>query len=162
MRNRILGFAAGFLVGISLFYKFLFIVCKNKDRRITMFSNYFYTLDKWMKLKNRNISLGKYLYEHGYRNIAIYGIGIMGKQLCDELNNSDIEIKYAIDKNRENEGYNFPVRKLDNNLPKVDLMIVTPSYEFDNIKELLKGVINCSIVSLDYIVKGCYDECFNR
>lgn len=151
-------FIIGFALGIFLSYKFLFLVCANKDRRITMFSEYFYTLDKWLKLNRKQYLLNDYLLKKGYRNIAIYGIGVMGKQLIADLQNGEIQIIYAIDQKSANSSYHFPIKTLDDTLENVDVIIVTPSYEFYEIKENLESKVLCPIVSLHQLIEGWYEE----
>lgn len=156
--KSIICFIIGFALGIFLSYKFLFLVCANKDRRITMFSEYFYTLDKWLKLNRKQYWLNDYLLKKGYRNIAIYGVGVMGKQLIADLQNGGIQIIYAIDQKCANSSYHFPIKTMDDTLENVDVIIVTPSYEFHEIKENLESKVFCPIVSLHQLIEGWYEE----
>lgn len=123
-----------------------------------MFSGYFYTLDKWMKLNRKHYLLSEYLLKRGYRNIAIYGMGVMGKQLIADLQGSEIQIIYAIDQKYSNCSYQFPIKTTGDKLEKVDAVIVTPSYEFARIKESLGYKVLCPIISLSQLVEEWYEE----
>lgn len=156
--EKIISFMVGFVFATFWAYKFLFLVCANKDRRITMFSEYFYTLDKWMKLNRKQYLLKDYLLKRGYRNIAIYGIGVMGKQLIDDLQEGEVKIVYVIDQKCGNCSYQFPVKTMDDKLENVDTVIVTPSYEFGRIKERLERKVFCPIISLRNLVEEWWYE----
>lgn len=152
-------FIAGVTLGIFLMSKFLVMVCKNKDRRITMFSDYFYTLDKWMKLTRKRCTLDNYLTVNNFNSIAIYGVGIMGKQLLSELEKGETRVIYAIDQNCKNRSYEFPIKTIEDNLESVDLIIVTPSYDFDQIKSTLQRKLSCPIISLYQLIEEWYEQC---
>lgn len=53
-----------------------------------------------LKLKNSGESSEKLLLEKGWKRIAIYGLGILGKFLIEDLKGSSIEIECVLDKNR--------------------------------------------------------------
>ena len=57
----LLGTVLGGGVCLSLLWKFALQVAKNKERRITMFSSYFYTLDRWLILCRKGKALGDWL-----------------------------------------------------------------------------------------------------
>lgn len=149
----------GIGIGIALTLRFTFCVSRNKDRRIKMFSEYFYSLDKWMKLLRKGCRLEDYLVANDKRIIAIYGIGIMGRQLLQEFCGGKIIVKYVIDQNVDNKSYSFPVRNMEDELENVDLIVVTPSYDFKNIKAELEKKVSCKIISLYQLIGDWYDDC---
>lgn len=76
----------------------------------------------------------------------------VGKRLYDELKNSDIEIKYAIDRNADGICAEIEVFSLEENLPEAKAVIVTPVFYFDEIKEKLEKKVNSKILSLEDIL----------
>lgn len=151
-------FSAGIISGLFLSYKFVFLVCKNKDRRITMFSEYFYTLDKWIRLNRKQYVLDDFLIQKNYKNIAIYGLGKMGNQLVEELQGGESRIVYAIDQNYEGKSFDFPVKTVEDDLETTDIVVITPSYDFFQIKEKLENKVSCPIVSLYQLVEEWYEQ----
>lgn len=110
---------------------------------------------QWMKIKKEGRSLADYLKENGYQKIAVYGMHYLGENLCEELEDTDIEIKYAIDKNADNMGFddkNIIVYTPDEELEEVDAVIVTAFYFYDEIEEKLSERLDCPIVSLEDIL----------
>lgn len=128
---------------------------RNLTIKLNKFTNYFRIFDSWMMLKEDKISLQKYFYERNYKNIVIYGLGVMGGHLYEELKDSEINIVYAIDKKTEIHYSNLLIRRVpDNNVP-VDVIVVTATFQYKEIKAELEKVIKCPIISLEEVVKEC-------
>lgn len=108
--------------------------------------------DQWMMKKQEGKTVSDYLRENGFRTIAIYGMGYLGKRLYDELKDSEIEVRYAIDKNADNLYLELDVISPDENMPEVDLIIVTAVYFFDEIEGMLTNLTECPVVSFEDIL----------
>lgn len=103
-------------------------IAKIQSQRLNImdkFKKQFFVLDVWMNLENKGLSVGGYLKENGYSNVAIYGYGYIGKQLHGRLNRENVEVSYIIDQNAEFLGEDVTAYTLEQELPKVDLIIVT-------------------------------------
>lgn len=94
-------------------------------------------LSRWIKLKEHNICFNDYLSQFGYRKIAIYGCGILGEYIYEELKIS-IEIKYFIDRKAAHIQKAIPVYSLMDHLPDVDCIILTLMGETEDVEEKLK------------------------
>lgn len=119
-------------------------ICEKKDYLIFKQERVLTTYEKWIRLYQNKRLLSDYLLENNYYEIAIYGLGRLGKQLYEELLVCGVSVAYVIDQNygKENKSYKgtFCYRPEDK-LPKVDLIIVTiPSEEKDIIAMLRKKV----------------------
>ena len=57
-------------------------------------------LTQWLMLARKGMRMSRVLEEKQIKNIAIYGCGILGRQLYEELADSSIEVRYFIVKNR--------------------------------------------------------------
>lgn len=125
------------------------------QKRSDKFVGYFNLLEKWLHKKENNEGLKSYFINHGYRKIAIYGWGVIGKLLYEELRGSNIEILYAVDKKDISEGEPLRIFSLEKELPEVDIMVVTATFAFEEINEELQSYINTPIISVDDIV---YEE----
>lgn len=94
-------------------------------------------LSNWIKLKERNICFNDYLSQFGYRKIAIYGCGILGEYVYEELK-TVVEIKYFIDRNAAHIQKTIPVYALTDYLPEVDCIILTLMGKTEDVEEKLK------------------------
>ncbi len=107
---------------------------------------------RWVTLKQEGKSIAEYLKENGYRKVAIYGMHYLGENLYNELKNTDIEIKYAIDRNAANITSSIPVYTPDEALEEVDAVIVTAFYFYADIEGQLGNYLDCPILSLEDIL----------
>jgi hypothetical protein len=109
---------------------------------------------KWLNTIQGKGDFGRYLEQKGIHTVAIYGMGGLGKCLLKELENSKIQVGYAIDTQAHNIAgqINLPVYLPEENLPNVQAIIVTPFYEFVSIKDKLEKKIRTEFISIEDII----------
>lgn len=147
-KKYILSFLTGNL-SLYLFYKFKNVkkVADDKDKR------YCRLFDNWLLLKERGDSFEQFFKERNIKEIAIYGYGNIGRHLAAQLSNSDICIKYIIDKRKGNViTDSIPCYQLSDNMPSVDAIVVTPICEYSEIRNTLKRVASVEIISMEDII----------
>ena len=128
---------------------------KNVDRVLSLCNiniTQFQIMNQWVKVKQKKNNLSVYFEERGYYHIAIYGMGIIGQTLLDELHNTKVEVVYGIDRNAYKIYAEVKVISLEDSFPKVDAVVVTIVESFDKIVQCLKDKIDCPIISLKDIV----------
>lgn len=108
--------------------------------------------NEWLAMKQKNKDLSKYFKDRGYHSIAIYGMGYLGERLVDELDHTGIGVSYAIDRSKKGGYAGVAIKDIDGELPAVDAVVVTPIYDFWEIKRNLAGVFECPVISLEDIV----------
>lgn len=109
--------------------------------------------NQWLTCRQEGKSLVGFFEDHEYRTIAIYGMSFLGERLIQELEDTNVEIKYAIDKNADGiYSEEIEVKELSDELPEVDAIIVTAVYFFDEIEEELCSIVDYPIISLEDIV----------
>ena len=111
-------------------------------------------MDQWVKVKQENKNLSEYFLKNGYKKIAIYGMGHAGRALAEELVDSNIAVKYAMDRNIESAlgTDDIMIAILDDHLEEVDAVVVTAITQYENIKETLEKKIKCPIYSLEEVI----------
>lgn len=95
-----------------------------------------------------------YFMKNNFKKIVIYGAGILGRLLEEKLQTSDIEILYFVEGiNRPDMGKDiFGLEQL-NIAIDLDAIVVTPFFDFDNIKdELVNFKLNTKIISLEEVI----------
>lgn len=107
---------------------------------------------QWMHIKNRKIEISDWINSVGWKRIAIYGMGGIGKVLLEELKNSDIDVAYGIDKQGDDIYIDIPVYRITDHLEAVDGIIVTAVTYFDEVKKEVQNHINTPIVSIKDIL----------
>lgn len=117
---------------------------------------YFHLLDKWMTLKEKGACAAQYLLDKGYRSIAIYGFGKLGKHLLNELNNTDIEVQYIIDQREIGSDGNMTFYRPGEYLPKVDAVIITAVYYINEVRKTLSlNGLDAAFISIETVIDEC-------
>ncbi len=122
------------------------------EKKCARYEEYWRILDEWLCLKEEQIPLEKYFQENEIDSIAIYGMGMLGKHLLKELEKSSIKIKYGIDRAIKVVSEGIKMYSPSENLPEVDAIVVTATYDFYEIKAKLQINNTCKIISLEDIV----------
>ena len=151
-RNILLSGLFGLMVGICVMAK----IMKKKIQKIQTMSDkhlaLFLMMNKWVKVKQEGKSLVKYMEQNGYQEIAIYGMSYVGECLLNELKNSNIVVKYGIDKNKDGVYTDIDVFSIDDTVEEVDAVIVTSIFYINEVKKELFAKFSCPIISLEYIL----------
>lgn len=108
--------------------------------------------DQWLRIRQEGKTLVEYFEKNGYKTVAIYGMKELGERLYDELEGSDIKVKYVIDKNADQIYADVDVVTPDDELESVDVIVVTALYYFDEIAEVLGEKVDYPVVSLEDIL----------
>lgn len=127
---------------------------KRLEEKAFRYEKYWRILDRWLYLKEKNIRLGEILEKRNIHSAAVYGMGMLGKHLLTELESSSVQVCYGIDVRSDKIKADIPVYSLDDRLPKVDAIIVTVPYAFDQIKDKLGIKTKYKILSLEELIMG--------
>lgn len=127
-------------------------IISQNNNRVNKFKSYYNILNQWIVLQHEGKKIEQFFINNGYSKIAIYGMGEIGNRLFEELKDSSIEVKYAIDKNADNTYSQIEVYTLDDDLEEVDAIIVTTAFAFVEIKNSLEQKVNYPIISLEDVV----------
>jgi len=142
----------GVVIGAVLVGKFLL---KRLDKAQAMSDKHlqlYRMTNEWLKTKQEGKSLAGFLKKLGYKTVAVYGMGITGDRVLDELENTDIEVKYCIDQNAKNIYSVVNVLSPNETLEEVDAVIVTTITFFDQIENTLSKKLKSKIVALDDLI----------
>ena len=108
--------------------------------------------DQWMQTKQEGKSVVDYFHQNDINSIAIYGMSFVGQRLYEELKDSDITIRYAVDKNAAGIYADVDILTPDDDLPQTDAVVVTAVYFFNEIEELLEEKTDARILSFEDIL----------
>lgn len=124
----------------------------DKKNELQAASNYRASLlYKWLVAEKKHINILSVFNNTETGNIGIYGFGIVGKQLASDMEDAHINITCIIDRNARNLKCDYPIYTLDDELPELDLVIVT-SVNFNEVKNHIKQK-NCKIILLRDILE---------
>ena len=144
-----------FLIIISFF---AFLLClqqkyiKKLKLRARKERGLFFLMNQWIGLKQDNQQIETYFQKNNYQRIAVYGMGFVGMRLIKELRNTKLNIIYGIDQNAANISSDLKLLTLEDELPEVDVIIVTVLGSFQEIYDKLSTKIKCDIVAIEDII----------
>lgn len=119
------------------------------------FESYLNLLDDWMTLREDGVKLAGILEKKSIFNVAIYGFGILGRHFLNEVKDSNVKVEYIVDQQRDKLHVDIPVYLPTEQLPKVDAIIISATFFYREIAELLKEKEIKNIISLESIIKEC-------
>lgn len=129
---------------------------KSKTDELLALSNknllYFQIMNQFVKAKQQKNNLSRYFEDRGYSRIAIYGMGIIGQTLLDELQGTSVEVVYGIDRNAEQVYSTVDVLSLDSSFPAADVVVVTIAESFDTVLQDLEKKVDCPVISVRDVV----------
>lgn len=111
-------------------------------------------LDLWMTLRERGISVENFLSKKGMKRIVVYGGGIFGRHLCRELKESGIEVVCIMDRNKDVIVEGLETVEPGRAIEAADAIVVTPFMQYTQIKEQLKEIYSCRLVSIEEVLSN--------
>ena len=151
-------FLIGSIMGLICEKKVYSNYMKKKIDGLKKFTDYFTIIHLWLSLKEKSIGVADYFEKSGYHSIAIYGMGILGKHLLEELKDERIKVFYSIDRNAKNIILDTKILTMEDELPEVDVIVVTTIDIFDEIHDSLREKINYPIISLEEVILNSLNE----
>lgn len=116
------------------------------------FSALFHVMNQWVKVKQDGKNLSSYFVQKGYRKIAVYGMSYVGEALLQELQGSEIEVVYGIDRRACSTKTGIAIVSPEESLDSVDAVVVTAVSFYDEIAEKLRDKMNCPILSIEDVL----------
>lgn len=127
--------------------KQLILFQKNKLGKINKICD---TFDSMLHVFERNETFASKLQVMGYENVAVVGLGKIGRHLVNELISDGYDVKYGVDKTANEDDFDFPIYRRYDDLPEVDVAVVTI---FDkDIVETLKSQSNNTVITIDELL----------
>lgn len=114
---------------------------------------FYSVMNQWLYIHHSKRSLVDYFEKYQYKNIAIYGMRELGRNLCDELQYSNVSVDYFIDMSKGVTYKSLKRYSPNDDLPPVDVIIVTAIHYYDDIRNKLSDRVQCPIISLDKVIR---------
>jgi len=136
----------------------------NHNPVVDRLNQYYQILNKWLRIKQRIHNLSEVLLRQGYRNIAIYGAGELGKNLFGELQQTPVKVHCFINQGVFETTYieylDMKIQVMDmqhfsdyEKENSIDAVVVSPIFDFAAIKDSLEqNMIESKTISLETLV----------
>lgn len=126
------------------------------DKAILMSKKHFSMfriMNGWLEAKQQGKCMDIYLKKRGFHTVAIYGMHYIGERLYKELEGTQVEVAYGIDKNKDGSNCALTIYKPDEELPMVDAIIVTTPLYYYSVRRTLGEVLNIPIISIVEVIE---------
>lgn len=108
--------------------------------------------NRWLIKERQGKKISDFLEYYGYVNVAIYGLGHLGKALYYDLRDSKIDVKYGIDKNKKINVENMEVYHSCEAIEKVDAIIITSIFACEEIEREYGDKLPGVVLSIEDII----------
>ena len=126
-------------------------------KQLKKYKKYYSILNQWLQIKENNLFMSEYFERNNWTHIAIYGFMALGNHLLHELKESNVKVEIIIDRRNELVCPGISIIEPDKMIPNVDVVVVTPVYDYEIIKENLKGKTNAQIISIESVINESYN-----
>ena len=119
------------------------------EKKADRYRGYWQVFDEWMLMLEQGRTPLDYIKSNGYNSVAIYGYGMLGKHLVRQFQKENFNVSYVIDRNNIKKTDDISIYNIMDELPSVDMVVVTVLYDYDNIYNYLKNKVNADIVPIN-------------
>lgn len=120
--------------------------------KVDKFEMLFNLMERWLTMHEEGKTIPQILADRGIHTISLYGLGKIGQHVIWELKNSDVTVSYVLDRAKAGIYDGIPVKKIDEELPGVEAVIVTAVYDFDEIERMLMERVSYPVISLEELL----------
>ena len=117
----------------------------------------FQLFDKWLYNLRAGKRIARFFEDNNYKKISIYGMGLIGRQVYSELQESAIDVVCGIDqraKSIEVNSLKIVLPEEASSYPYVDAIVVTPIHHLLEIEELLYRKGFCGdVISIEQVIE---------
>ena len=125
-------------------------------KQLRKYKKYYGILNQWLYIKEDNILISQYFERKNWLHVAIYGFMALGNHLLCELGKTDVKVEIIIDRRNELVCPGVRIIGPDEDIPDVDVVVVTPVYDYDDIKKTLESKTKAKIISIEDLINECY------
>ncbi len=150
--SAIVGIGIGMFIGGKLIGHQYEKHCESIAKQADQFSELYTLMQQWVKVYQMGYKLNNYFEKNNYKKVAVYGMSEIGYMVLKELENSELEIPYCIDRNANNLFAQIDIFRPDEDLQPVDVVIVAVVQFYEEVKETLSKKLDCPIISLSDVV----------
>ena len=126
----------------------------NKNYNLAMKNEKIIKLQKkWIQALNAGKKSADYFHKNNINKICIYGFGVLGSLMWEELKDSDIQISNIIDAHAKSDEVNILTLEEVNNF-ECDVIVITAVSAVEEISEKLREKTDIKVISIEEIFEN--------
>lgn len=122
------------------------------------YRSYWKMMDLLLDAIERHVFISAWLRQQGFANAAIYGNGMLGRHLLHRLGEEQFPVHYLIDRRRDATVDGLRTYTPEDNLPPVDVILVTAVHAFPYIKKTLAENGCTNVLRVDEVLSAVLAE----
>ena len=111
-------------------------------------------LDCWLTNKEKNLTCKQYLEDKGIKDVVVYGCGVLGRHLINELWGTEVNIEAVIDRDLSKGGDGIKTIRLGDEVSANALIIITPVLEAKEIEKELHRYYSNEIMYINQLIEN--------
>ena len=127
-----------------------------REKTLQKYKQFYGLFARWISLYQKKIYIDSWLHENNVKNISVYGYGVIGKLVVNEIitNCKNINIVEILDlRNVQCDIDGINIVMPEEGKINVDLMIVTALYDYKDIEKELKNMGYLNVISIQTILE---------
>lgn len=148
------GIAVGYLIYMWLHLKTIQGIVEHRMRDYHDLR----VMEKLMECIQHNYDISRFFKEHQYHTVGIYGMGIVGTAFYRELSGRNILVEFCVDINNSAAEFGYKSLKESDDLPKVDVIVISDDFYFDKYYKKLAQRMSGEIISVVDVLYGVVSE----
>ncbi|MDD6627669.1 MAG: glycosyltransferase family A protein [Lachnospiraceae bacterium] len=124
-------------------------------RELDKYRKMSFLYNQWLMLWENEQTVADYLKQFSFFKVSIYGITPMAMRLYRELSSNAIEVDYFIDRNAAYLENERPIYTLDDELPEVDLVIISLVERENEIRKNIQEKLKAKVVTIRELIDMC-------
>ena len=127
-----------------------------REKTLQKYKQFYGLFARWISLYQTKKYINSWLHENNVKNISVYGYGVIGKLVVNEIitNCKNINIVDILDlRNVQCDIDGINIVKPEAGKINIDLMIVTALYDYKDIEKELKNMGYLNVISIQTILE---------
>lgn len=125
---------------------------QNLQQDVERYAFFVHILTKWLECeRDRKLNLRAWMLEAQIETVAIYGLGVLGKQIYQQLEKDGIHPLFGIDQYVGSYGENFKIFRPEDYYPDVDAIIVT-AYAAPAVCAFLRKKVSARVITIQEMI----------
>lgn len=128
----------------------------NLQKDLNKYRTYFRILDRWFVINEKGKTIADFFVRNGFETVLIYGYTSLADHMIYALKDSGVQVLGYIDRRDGLKNTQIPIYNLERGFPIADVIVVTPTYDFEMIRKVLAEKIDSTIVSIEEVIDSVY------
>lgn len=144
---------------LSVLYNTLLHTEQEHIKILCKFQKMFFVYHAWIGLQNKGVSIAEYLKAKNIEKVAVYAAGHLGRSLFCYFQKEGLRMEYFIDMNADFLKEEVSVYRLEQKLPKVDMVLISLVDYEDSLRDILAEKTGALVLDVNDLLHQIKQDC---